>query len=184
MRRLTGLALAAVFLIGSGGLAQAQSAAGVVPDLSGVAAQAAQAKATADAAMAAVPLPANVVPPSEASGAATGAQVGRYALEDHIHQRISRVAVVTSDATGNWSASWSSMPLATTPAIFPVAANTGNQPIVCNVATRTTTGATGRCWMARTLPATLTLINALIAYDVFGQSPASTTVMVLALPPS
>lgn len=148
---------------------------------------AAAAQATADAAaqvaanaQAAMPLPANATPPSEMIGGQTGSQV-RYAREDHTHPRITRAGVVTTDSNGAWSVTWATS-LASVPAVLPVPVNTSTQPIVCNVATRTTTGATGRCWLARSLPATLTLLTALVSYDVFGAAATGIPVQVLAIP--
>lgn len=134
----------------------------------------------AAAAQAAVPAPANATPPSEMIGGQTGSQV-RYAREDHTHPRITRAAVVTTDGSGAWSVTWATS-LASVPAVLPVPVNTSTQPIVCNVATRTTTGATGRCWLARTLPATLTLLTALVSYDIFGAAATGVPVQVLAIP--
>lgn len=53
-----------------------------------------------------------------------------------------------------------------------------------NVATATMTGATGRCWLSRTLPATLTLLTALVSYDLFGAGASGISVQVLAIPPT
>lgn len=138
---------------------------------------AAQAAATAQAAM---PLPANATPPSEMIGGQTGSQV-RYAREDHTHPRITRAAVVTTDGSGGWAVTWATS-MASVPTVLPVPVNASTQPIVCNVATRTTTGATGRCWLARTLPATLSLLSALVSYDVFGAAATGVSVQVLAIP--
>lgn len=113
-------------------------------------------------------------------GGQTGSQV-RYAREDHTHPRITRAAVVTTDSAGAWSVTWST-PVATSPAVLPVPVNATTQPVVCNVATRTATGATGRCWLARTLPATLTVITSLVSYDIFGAPASGLSVQVFAIP--
>lgn len=141
---------------------------------------AAAAQATADSAAAAVPLPANATPPMEMVGGQTGSQV-RYAREDHTHPRITRAAIVTTDSSGNWSVIWAS-PLASSPTVLPVPVNATTQPVICNVATRTTTGATGRCWLARTLPATILTLTALVSFDLFGTAANGISVQVLAIP--
>lgn len=127
-----------------------------------------------------MPQPADATPPSEVVGGQTGSQV-RYAREDHTHPRITRAAVVTTDSTGAWSVIWAA-PVATAPVVLPVPVNTSTQPIVCNVATRTTTSASGRCWLARTLPATLTLLTNLVSFDIFGGAATGTQVQILAIP--
>lgn len=134
-------------------------------------------QATVEAQM---PKPADATPPSEMIGGQTGSQV-RYAREDHTHPRITRAAVVTTDASGAWSVTWSAA-VPTPPVVLPVPVNTSGQPIVCNVTTRTTTTASGRCWLARTLPATLTLLTSLISFDIFGAAATGIQVQVLAIP--
>ena len=124
--------------------------------------------------------PANTTPPSEMIGGQTGAQV-RYAREDHTHPRITRAGVVTTDANGNWSVTWATATTSVA-AVLPVPINASTQPIVCNVATRTTTGATGRCWLSRTLPATILTLTALVSYDLFGAPANSISVQVFAIP--
>lgn len=137
-------------------------------------------KAEVQAIQAAQPQPAASTPPSEMLGGQTGSQT-RYAREDHTHPRITRAAVVTTDSSGGWTVTWSS-PVTTPPVVLPVPVNSSTQPIVCNVATRTTTAATGRCWLARTLPATLTLLTNLVSFDLFGAAATGIQVQVLAIP--
>jgi hypothetical protein len=130
-----------------------------------------------------VPQPASTVPQTEAVGGAVGAATN-YMRADAKIPRITRAAMVVTDVSGNWTVTWSTALLAT-PAVLPVPVNTGAQPIVCNVSAASATGASGRCWLARTLPATLTLLTALISFDIFGTAPTSgTTVQVLAIPPT
>lgn len=138
---------------------------------------------TAAQVQALVPQPASTVPQTEAVGGAVGAATN-YMRADAKIPRITRAAMVVTDASGNWSVTWSSALLAT-PAVLPVPVNASAQPIVCNVSVASATGASGRCWLARTLPATLTLLTALVSYDLFGVPPTSgTTVQVLAIPPT
>lgn len=128
-----------------------------------------------------IPQPANVTPPSESTTPAVGAQSMRYALEDHVHQRISRAAVVTTDSNGAWTVTWSpALPAA--PAVLPIAVNAGTQPIICNVTTRTTTTAAGKCWLAQNTVLSLGLVTAGLTLLPFANAAASTSVQVFAIP--
>lgn len=135
---------------------------------------------TAATALASACPPSSAVPPMEAITATAGSAV-TCRRSDAVQPRITRAAAVTTDSAGNWSVTWSTA-LATAPVVIPVPVNASAQPIVCNVATRTMTGATGRCWLARTLPATLIAVGALISFDVFGSAAASIPVQVFAIP--
>lgn len=129
------------------------------------------------------PMPADAVPPSETVAGQIGA-MDRYAREDHTHPRITRSTTVLTDASGNWSVTWSSAMMAT-PTVFPLAVNAGAQPITCNVATRTTTGATGRCWTASSGSLlNLSIITAGLTVLPYGNSAAGVQVQVIAIPPS
>jgi hypothetical protein len=148
------------------------------------------AKTAADAAAtrvevvaATVPKPATAVPPTEMVGGSTGT-AGTYRPADSAAPRITRAGVVTTSAsTGDWSITWTT-PLMAVPVVVPIPVNTTTQPLVCNVATRSITGATGRCWLARTLPATLLSLTALVTYDVFGSAATGVQVQILAIPPT
>lgn len=151
---------------------------------------AADAKTRADAAVAAasaveqqIPKPATTVPPTEMVGGTMGT-AGTYRPADAAAPRITRAGVVTTTAaTGDWSITWST-PLMAVPVVYPIPVNSTTQPIICNVTTRLMTGASGRCWFARTLPATLLSLSALITFDVFGAAASGVTVQVLAIPPT
>lgn len=97
--------------------------------------------------------------------------------------RITRAGMVTTDASGNWSVTWST-PLAAPPATLPIPMlpSGGTQPIVCAPTTSTATGSAGRCFYSRTLPATITLLSNLVSYDVFGAAASNITVQVFAIP--
>lgn len=135
-----------------------------------------------DQVQAVLPQPSSATPQNEQVGGASGASVA-YMRADAKIPRITRAATVVTDVSGNWSVTWGT-PLMATPAVLPVPVNTGTQPVVCNVSTATATGATGRCWLARTLPATLTLLTALISFDIFGAGASAISVQVLAIPPT
>ncbi|WP_452665960.1 hypothetical protein [Sphingomonas zeae] len=65
---------------------------------------------------------------------------------------------------------------------IPMLPAAGTQPIVCLPITSTATGSTGRCFYARTLPATITVVTNLVSYDVFGAAASGITVQVFAIP--
>lgn len=91
-----------------------------------------------------------------------------------------QAAAVVTDASGNWTVTFAKS-FANAPAVDPLPINTGSLPIMCNVVSRSVTGATGKCWQANTatLGGSLTaLLNAVV--NVFGNAAANTTVMVLA----
>lgn len=142
------------------------------------AAQAAAVAAQTAASTACQPDPS--IPPMETVGGSAGSGAA-CRLANAVQPRITRAAVVTTDNTGAWSVTWS-VALPAVPVVLPVPVNATTQPVVCNVATRTASGATGRCWLARTLPATLVTLTSLITYDVFGAPASSIQVQALAIP--
>lgn len=96
--------------------------------------------------------------------------------------RITRAGMApATDTSGNWAITWTT-PLPAAPVTLPLPMNTGTQPIVCNVATSTATGASGRCWLARTLPATILTLTAIVSFDPNGAPAAGIGVQVLAIP--
>lgn len=147
------------------------------------AADAAAAKVLAGQAMAAVPVPATSMPPMENVNGSVGT-AGVYRPWDAVQPRITRAGMAsTTTNTGDWAITWSK-PLPTVPVVLPIPINATPQPVVCNVSTATVLGATGRCWMARSLPATLTLVTNLISYDVFGNPATGISVQIFAIPPT
>jgi hypothetical protein len=130
-----------------------------------------------------IPVPATAVPPTEMVGGTAGT-AGTYRPGDAAAPRITRAGTsATTNTIGEWAITFKDA-LAQVPVVIPMPVNTTTQPIVCNVATRSTTGATGRCWLARSLPAVLTLVTNLISYDVFASPASGITVQILAIPPT
>lgn len=127
------------------------------------------------------PIPADFVPPSEAIGGAIGVDTAMYARSDHTHPRITRVAVVSTDASGNWAVTWST-PLAATPAVFPIAVNAGSLPVTCNVTARSTTAASGKCWGAQSALLNLSIITAGLTLTPDVAVGAGVSVQVVAIP--
>ncbi len=182
IRRLI-LAGIPALLLASPAAAQLSIAPAAV-DLKPMQAQIDAAKATADAASAAAVAacpPGSSMPQPEAVDAAAGDAATCLRSNARL-PRITRAGMApATDTSGTWSITWTK-PLAAAPVTLPLPMNTGTQPIVCNVASSTTTGAAGRCWLARTLPATLLTLAALLSFDPNGAPAAGIIVQVLAIP--
>lgn len=156
---------------------QAQAAA----DAASQAVKPADLSAAISAIQASIPRARTTTPMQEAVGGAAGT-AGTYLPGDAQAPRITRAGtVLTSTSNGSWSIAWA-VPLAAAPVTLPIPINATSTPVVCNVATSTASGATGRCWYSRTLPATLTAVTSLISYDVFGAPANGISVQVLAIP--
>ncbi len=133
------------------------------------------------AVQAAIPRARTTTPMQEAVGGAAGT-AGTYLPGDAQVPRITRAGVVTTNSTaGAWAVTWATA-LPSPPVTLPIPINTTTNPVICNVTTTTATGASGRCWYGRTLPATLTALTALVSYDVFGAPATGISVQVLAIP--
>lgn len=130
-----------------------------------------------------IPKLADAVPPAEMVGGTAGSS-NLVRRADAATPRITRAGMATTTTSaGDWAITWS-MPLSQVPVVLPIPVNASQQPIVCNVTTRTMTGATGRCWLSRSLPAALLSLTALLSYDVFGSAAPGIQVQVLAIPPT
>ncbi len=71
------------------------------------------------------------------------------------------------------------------PVVNPLPVNTGSLPILCNVAARSGSSASGKCWQstATTLPATIASVLGLVV-SPFGTPASSASVMVNAREPT
>jgi hypothetical protein len=137
--------------------------------------------AAISAVQAAIPRARTTTPMQEAVGGAAGT-AGTYLPGDAQAPRITRAGVVTTNSTaGAWTVTWATA-LPSPPVTLPIPINTTTNPVICNVTTTTATGASGRCWYGRTLPATLAALTALVSYDVFGAPATGISVQVLAIP--
>lgn len=74
------------------------------------------------------------------------------------------------------------MALAATSGVFAIPVNAGSQPVTCNVITRTTTTAAGKCWTAQTTLLNLSIITAGLTLSPYGASLAGIPVQVIAVP--
>lgn len=181
--------LLAVALIGLPGVAHAQLA--IVPprvDTTTLATkaevQAAQATASAAqtaAAAACVATPS--VPNMEMVGGAAGSNTGQCRPVNSVQPRISRAGTTVTGQDGTWSITWTT-PLDQVPVVLPIPIDGGAQPVMCTVATRATTGATGRCFRSQLLPSTITLVSSLAAFNVLGGLASGVSVQLVAIPPT
>jgi hypothetical protein len=167
-------------------LASAPAAAQVVnppavPSLDEIAtkAEVQAAKAAADAAAAAIPVPADAAPPAEMIGGSPGS-TNTFRRGDAAQPRITRAATVSTASDGTWTVTWTA-PLAAVPAVLPIAVNpSATQAIVCNATSRTTSGASGKCWQAMS-PA---IISITVATNPLPAVGAGVSVQVFAIPPT
>lgn len=89
---------------------------------------------------------------------------------------------VVTDAGGNWAVSWattfaSAVPFVSAKAIV----SSGNNPITCEIASRTANSASGWCRQSTPALLNLSIINSGLTLNPFGNAPAvGTTVMVAA----
>ena len=127
------------------------------------------------------PAPATAIPPSETVPGAIGTDVTKYATADHIHPRISRMNVVSTDSSGSWSITWSTV-MASTPGVFVIPINSGDMPVTCNVVTRSTTGASGKCWNGQTTLLNLSIVTAGLTVTPDVSVGAGVQVQVIAVP--
>lgn len=134
-----------------------------------------------------VPAPANVAPKGEARSAATGAQSMKYALEDHQHPRLTSATIVTLDGTNTATVTFTRT-FAAEPSIdlTPIAPG-GTQPVILQVDSWIQdggglyTGCVIRGYRMNTLPASLTLLTALVNFSVSSGSASGVRVSVIAL---
>jgi len=123
----------------------------------------------------AIPQPAASVPsPGTLPGSAGSAST--YLRGDAAIPLTVQRTTVTTDASGNWSVTWSKAFVSSSPTVNPIAMNvSATSPFVCNVTTRSSTAATGKCWQ---LAASGTV--ALISLNVsLAPTPAPTTTSVM-----
>jgi hypothetical protein len=123
----------------------------------------------------------STAPKSEAVNGAAGS-ASTCLRSDAQLPRITRAGLApATDSNGQWAITWST-PLPAAPVTLPIPINSGTQPIVCNVSSTTMTGATGRCWLARVLPATILTVTSLVSFDPNGAPASGIIVQALAIP--
>ncbi|SFV06022.1 hypothetical protein SAMN02799631_04338 [Methylobacterium sp. 174MFSha1.1] len=160
-----------------------------LPDMSGYATtQAVQ------SAISAMPAPGTATPPATALDGTPGTST-LYARADHTHAaRVQRTVLTTlADGTATWTfARPIAVPTGRLPPIAYMVEDTGT-PVVVQITGRTmTTDGTMdthtavaiRAQRARTLPAALTVLTALVGFDIFGGSASGVRVNVWAADPT
>lgn len=118
------------------------------------------------------------------SGSSTGSigSAGTY-IPGNAASRIAvqRTTVVT-DSSGNWSVTWATPFVSSTPTVNPIPLNpTATTPYNCNVVTRNSTTATGKCWQLTSQ--TVALISLTISLAP-SNAPSSVNVMVIGAEPT
>lgn len=108
-----------------------------------------------------------------------------YVSSDATRPTVVQAANVTTDANGAWSVTWARPFVSPTPVVNPLPVNTGTLPVLCNVATRSGSSASGKCWQstATTLPATIASVLGLVV-SPFGTAAAGAQVSVIAREPT
>lgn len=128
------------------------------------------------------------LPASEAVSA-TGGVMAEGSRADHVHPRLTSATIATLDASGKATVTFTRS-FAVEPCPILAAIATGaSQPTTVEVESWVKTGAlwTGavvKGYRAQRLPAVLTLLSALVNYDIFGATAANTRVSCVFLQPS
>lgn len=132
------------------------------------------------------PMPADSTPSSESRMGAVGSQSERYARADHQHPRLTSATTHTLDASGLATVTFTRT-FATEPAVdlTPIAPG-GTQPVILQVDSwimsgGTYTGCVVKGYRLNTLPATLTLLTALVNFSISSGSVNGVRVSVIAL---
>jgi hypothetical protein len=131
-----------------------------------------------------VPVPCGVTPSPDTLAGSPGA-ASCYVPRDATRPTVVQAANITTDSNGAWSVTWARPFASATPVVNPLPVNTGTLPILCNVATRSGTGASGKCWQSTstTLPGTLATIVGLVI-SPFAVPASGASVMVLGREPT
>jgi len=142
---------------------------------------AAAAAAVAAAQAATACQPGATTPPAEAIGGWAGSG-SACRLANSVQPRITRAAIVATNASGTAAVTWPAMPAV--PVVLPIAIlpTSTSQPIDCFpiAGTITTTGASIKCYTAQTV--TVSILGAVVA--PFTTAAAGVSVQVVAIPTS
>lgn len=129
----------------------------------------------------AIPTPLAAVPPGPNGAGAVGSGLSYVPGNAAQKQTVQRTTVVT-DASGNWSVTWNTAFVSSSPVINPQPINaTPTNPIACNTTSRSATAAAGKCWTGATnTNALLSLVISLAPTA----TPANTSIMVIGAEPT
>lgn len=130
------------------------------------------------------PTPCDAIPSPDTLTGSTGA-IPCYTPRDASRPTAVQAANVTTDSSGAWSVTWARPFTSSNPVVNPLPVNTGALPILCNVASRSGTGASGKCWQSTstTLPGTLATLVGLVV-SPFAAPASNASVMVLGREPT
>lgn len=129
--------------------------------------------------------PSNQIPLSEAT-TATGGALTMASAADHQHPRLSSSSRATLDGSGLATVTYTRS-FSAKPAITLTAINPSGRPVLLEVQSDVTDGGGNYIgcvvhgYRNQNLPAVLTLLSALINFDVFGASAAGVEVNVIAI---
>ncbi|MCJ2085516.1 hypothetical protein MKK88_05840 [Methylobacterium sp. E-005] len=130
------------------------------------------------------PIPCDAVPGADTLLGTPGS-AGCYVPRDATRPTVVQAANVTTDSSGTWSVTWARPFVSSSPVVNPLPVNSGALPILCNVAARSGSGASGKCWQSTstTLPGTLATLVGLII-SPFAAPASNASVMVIAREPT
>jgi hypothetical protein len=135
---------------------------------------------------AAMPQPADIVPPTDTLNGAVGTSL-RYMRQDAPRPTISQRATVTTDGSGNWSVNWNKnfSTVIGAPIVVPTPLDAGGTKPNCKTRTTSAGSASGYCWVENVQPALVTVlgINVLSGVTVSSNWTGG-SVMVVGLEPS
>lgn len=133
----------------------------------------------------ATPQPCASAPAPDSLMGSVGSKAPCVPAADASRPTVVQAANVITDGAGQWAVTWARPFTAASPVVNPLPVNAGALPILCNVAARSATGASGRCWQSTstTLPGTLAgLAGTLVS--PFGSPASGAAVMVIAREPT
>lgn len=120
---------------------------------------------------------------AHAQGTATSSLVTPLSASD-LSQAVQAVTVIT-DASGAWSVTWARPFVSATPVVTPLPVNNGTMPILCNVAARSTSTASGKCWQSTstTITGTIGMLLSTVA-SPFANPAGGSSVMIIGREPT
>lgn len=128
-----------------------------------------------------IPVPTASVPVPPIGAGSTGT-AGFYTPPDAAQKVVVQRTTVNTDANGNWSVTWNTSFVSSTPTINPIPLNTGSTtPYICNVTTRSVNAAAGKCWQVTSQ--TVGLISLTISLAP-SNAPVSVPVMIIGAEPT
>jgi len=120
--------------------------------------------------------------PGQPSGVGSVGASATVQRSDAVARLVFQGTNVSTDASGNWSVTWGTSYISSTPLVLAKAVVTsGTQPITCEVTARSANTASGWCRQAATY--TVSILGALV--NIFANAPATgTAVMVFSREPT